>query len=78
MTARPIAREVASLIVRHYAQPNHGAGGCLHVQLDDGNVGDGFFDLESRSSVEACGCAVGLRLFELLAAQRGKVDALLT
>lgn len=39
-----------------YAQPGGAAGGGMHVQLDDGNLADKFFDAESevflRSAVE--------------------------
>lgn len=36
---KPTVPEVLP-IVRHYYAQGHGAGGCLHIVLDDGNVRD--------------------------------------
>ena len=40
--ARPRSRDVAPLIAAVYAREGGGAGCCLHVIVDDGNLADGF------------------------------------
>ena len=35
---KPIVPEVLALIRAYYARPGNGAGGNLHVVLDDGNI----------------------------------------
>lgn len=69
---RPTAHEVAKLIRLHYARRDHGAGGCMHVQLDDGNLEDRFFDDKSRAYVGAYdGCTPECAaLFDLLKAMK--------
>jgi hypothetical protein len=39
--APPTAAEVRMLVDHWYSMPGHGAGGILHVALDDGNLDDG-------------------------------------
>lgn len=43
---KPTIPEVLPLVRDYYAMPDNGAGGSLHIVLDDGNVEDG--------SVEFC------------------------
>lgn len=38
---RPTAHEVAKMARDYYDLPNNGAGGNLHIVLDDGNLGTG-------------------------------------
>ena len=37
---RPTVPEVLPLVLAYYAKPGNGAGGCLHIVLDDDNVDD--------------------------------------
>lgn len=65
-TARkPTVPEVPPLVVAYYAKSGHGAGGNLHIVLDDENVDDGqvqfCLDLARR-----VGDADGVQLAELL------------
>ena len=62
---RPSVPEVLLLVKALYQE--HLAGCCLHVQLDDGNLSDAFFDDESRQTVLHCGNAEHLHLFNMLA-----------
>lgn len=62
---RPRVPDVAPFVRELYR--DHGAGCCMHVQLDDGNVADAFFDAESRGYVERCGNPEHLALFDALA-----------
>lgn len=39
---RPTVPEVVPLIRAVYKRPDGGAGCCLHVEIDDGNIGDVF------------------------------------
>jgi len=39
MSRKPTVPEVLPMVRQYYAQ-GHGAGGCLHIVLDDGNVRD--------------------------------------
>lgn len=41
---KPTTLEVAPLVRAFYAMPGNGAGGSLHVVLDDGNYADAFVD----------------------------------
>jgi hypothetical protein len=41
---KPECPEVQPLVREYYARPGNGAGGSLHVVLDDHNVADGFVD----------------------------------
>lgn len=43
---KPTIPEVLPIVKEYYAQPGNGAGGNLHIVLDDGNIND--------SSVEYC------------------------
>ncbi len=74
---RPSVPDVLPMVRALYAEPDCGAGCCMHVQLDDGNVEDRFFDADSRAWVEQCGNPAHLVLFDLLAkmtpTQRRKV-----
>lgn len=45
----------------------HAAGCCMHVQCDDGNLSDHFFDAESRQYVIKGGHVDCLGLFDLMA-----------
>ena len=65
-TKRPSAPAVAEMIRDHYSRPDHGAGGRMHVQCDDFNLGDEFFNEESRGFVVECGCETGPVLFETM------------
>lgn len=68
---RPSADVVASLIKLHY-EACGGAGGCLHVQCDDGNLDNCFFDDKARDWVKNCEnkCRTGLVVFDALKAMR--------
>ena len=59
------ARDVAPLIRDYYAMPNNGAGGSLHVMLDDGNYECAQFCLDwAIEAKDKCGealCRVLLR-----------------
>lgn len=37
---KPTVLEVLQLVRTYYAKPGNGAGGCLHLVLDDGNIQD--------------------------------------
>ena len=37
---KPVIPDVIPLVKDYYALPNNGAGGSLHIVLDDGNVQD--------------------------------------
>jgi hypothetical protein len=43
---KPSLPDVVGLVRAYYAKPTNGAGGCLHLVLDDGNV--------RRGHVEYC------------------------
>jgi hypothetical protein len=53
---RPNARDVAAMITAFYRRLGNYAGGVLHVQLDDGNIGVGFW-LSGLSDAVAVGDA---------------------
>ena len=40
MNGKPTVPEVLPKVRKYYAMPGNGAGGCLHIVLDDGNVLD--------------------------------------
>jgi len=78
MTAlgRPTVPEVMPLIRAYYAKPDHGAGGSLHIVLDDGNTDDDDIRWCREYAVEQ-GDADGIVLADLLVqmsrAQRNKI-----
>lgn len=37
---KPSVRDVLPLVLSYYSRPGNGAGGLLHIVLDDGNVDD--------------------------------------
>jgi len=45
---------------------SHSTGCCLHVQLDDGNCEDRFFDADDEARVRACGAAEHMQIFLIL------------
>lgn len=51
----PKVREAAAAIHDVYTQPHGGVGGGLHVQLDDFNIDDQYWDAESRKDIETYG-----------------------
>jgi hypothetical protein len=42
--AKPNVPDVAPIVRAYYALPGNGAGGSLHIALDDGNVRDSDLD----------------------------------
>ncbi len=66
-SGRPEAPEAAEAIRRVYEQSSVGC--CVHVQCDDGNLEDRFFDEESRGFIEP-GHDDCLKAFELLRQMR--------
>jgi len=61
----PSVKAVCRLVRDFYALPENGAGGNLHIVLDDGNVGFGSVEFCRREAAEA-GDEVGTVLAELL------------
>lgn len=61
---RPSAPDVAAVIARVYARPGGGAGCCLHLVTEDGNVDDGSVAYCQSEAAEAghadCEEALGL------------------
>lgn len=75
----PTVPEVLPLVRALYASEHGGCGGCLHVVLEDGNVGDGHVDHCIEWARES-GCtqceALGLLLQQMSRTQRRKLSAL--
>lgn len=74
--SRPKVPDVLPLAVAYYAVPGNGAGGSLHVVLDDGNLEDVFVE-SARDWAAERGDEGGRILAELLLlmtrSQRGRV-----
>ena len=74
---KPTVPEVAPLVRAYYAKPGNGAGGCLHVVLDDGNVEDEFVQdaLElARKEGDDDGVALAGLLLRMSRTQRRKLS----
>jgi hypothetical protein len=74
---KPTVPEVQPLVAAFYALPENGAGGSLHVVLDDGNVADGHVEgcieyAEKRG--DAIGAALGRLLMLCSKTQREKLN----
>jgi hypothetical protein len=65
LAAKPTIPDVVPLIRAYYAKPGNGAGGNLHIILDDGNVKDDNVKFCLTQAREA-GDKDGVRLAELL------------
>lgn len=66
---RPTSDIVGLKVAELYRSPSGAAGCCLHVQLDDGNLADRFFDDEARARVNP-EHSLCLELFDLLRAMK--------
>lgn len=70
---RPTAPDIAEMVREVYALPEHGAGGCLHCALDDGNVEDVFIALAVLDEHKCDVCAsLSLVLMRASWTQRNK------
>jgi hypothetical protein len=67
--SRPTSDVVGLKVAELYASPGGAAGCCLHVQLDDDNLADRFFDDEARARINP-EHALCLELFDLLRAMK--------
>jgi hypothetical protein len=73
---KPTVPDVISLVQDYYAQPLNGAGGSLHIVLDDGNVEDGSVDhcIEfAKESGDVDGERLGQLLRSMSATQRKRL-----
>lgn len=76
ITVKPTVPEVAPLVRALYARWGGGAGCCLHVVLDDGNVEDSFVDhcIESARELGHGDCLLlGYLLRDMSKTQRIKL-----
>lgn len=62
---QPSVREVTALVNEFYGQDGNGAGGNLHIVLDDGNVENRSVEF-CRGFAEERGDAVGVAMADLL------------
>lgn len=62
---KPTVPDVLPLVLAYYAKPENGAGGSLHVVLDDRNIGTPFVESALERAEEA-GDADGAALAKLL------------
>lgn len=76
---RPTAPELIALVQELYRQPGHSVGGCLHIVLDDGNIGDDnirfCINWARKAGCSLC-ASVGFLLLSMTKTQRGKVSSL--
>jgi hypothetical protein len=73
---RPTVPQVLPLVRAYVAKPGNGAGGSLHILLDDGNIEDGAvrFCLElAMLQDDADGVALAKLLLAMTKTQRGKL-----
>jgi hypothetical protein len=73
---RPTVPEVAPLVRAYNAKPGNGAGGSLHVVLDDGNIGDESIRFAIERAVvngDEDGAALGRILLRMSKTGRKKV-----
>lgn len=78
VTAKPTVPEVLPLVRAYYAKGGCGAGGNLHVVLDDGNVEDCFVEScldRCRESRDADGEQLASLLLKMSKTQRRKLAA---
>lgn len=75
---KPTVPEVLPLVRAYYAKDGNGAGGSLHVVLDDGNVEDHFVEFcmeEARKMGDVAGVALAELLLGMSKTQRRKLMA---
>ena len=77
---KPTVPEVLPLVRAYYSMPGNGAGGSLHVVLDDGNIDDYFVRsclLSAQESGDAAGAGLAALLLKMSKTQRSRlIDAL--
>ncbi|MGK3981344.1 hypothetical protein WMF38_57635 [Sorangium sp. So ce118] len=76
---KPTVPDVLPLVRAYYAKPGNGAGGSLHVVLDDGNVDDDSLRLcEERAEErgDRDGAALAKALLRMSKTQRLKLRAM--
>lgn len=76
---KPTVPDVAPLVRAYYALPLNGAGGSLHIVLDDGNVSDGdveFCVARAEERGDEDGAALARVLLRMSKTQRRKLVAL--
>jgi hypothetical protein len=76
--ARPTVPEVVALARAYWAKPGNGAGGALHIFLEDGNVDDASvrFCIEyARQRRDEDGVVLAEKLLAMSRTQRKRVNA---
>lgn len=76
---KPTIPDVWPLVVAYYAKPGNGAGGNLHIVLDDGNVCDEsvrFCLKEAKNKSDNDGVALAEKLLLMSKTQRKKLHGM--
>ena len=73
---KPAISEVLPLVRDYYNKPGNGAGGSLHIVLDDGNISDGdvqFCLNDAKERGDNDGVSLAEKLLLMSKAQRKKL-----
>ena len=73
---KPTVPEVLPLVNKYYAKPGNGAGGCLHLVLDDGNIETSHVQVclnYARENGDTDGVALAELLLQMSYTQRNKL-----
>jgi len=74
--SKPTVPEVLPLVKAYYSKPGNGAGGNLHIVLDDGNVTDGdiqFCSDQAQAYADEDGMHLCRLLLQMSKTQRKKL-----